>query len=188
LLSGFFAETVACLLYVPIDVVKERLQVQRIDATTGQYGIRYSTGFRAVKNIFNAEGMRGFYKGYLSTLASFGPFSALYFYFYEGYRKTLVKHYYREESIPAYSFWLGAGLCGAGAAFLTTPLDLIKLRKQLDPKSPFYFSGGMVKGLIETMTAEGIRGSFRGASARVLFFSPTTAFSMALFESLKAAL
>ena len=185
LLSGFLAEAVSCVLYVPIDVVKERVQVQRIDTATKEYGLRYANGLTAFKAIIAEEGLSGLYKGYFSTLASFGPFSALYFYFYEGYREQITG-IYDNKPIPAYAFWMGGGLCGAAAAFLTTPLDLIKLRKQLDPMSPFYHKGDLSSGLARTLKAEGFAGVFRGASARVLFFSPTTAFSMALFEVLKA--
>jgi len=188
LASGFFAETVSCLLYVPIDVVKERMQVARMDAETKTYGSRYDRGIQAIRSIVSTEGVKGLYKGYLSTLASFGPFSALYFFFYEDFRKRLEIRYQHQESIPAYAFWAGGGLCGAAAAFLTTPLDLVKLRKQLDPSSSFYVSEGMVAGLRRTLKDEGLPGLFRGATARVLFFSPTTAFSMAIFEVLRASL
>jgi len=36
----------------------------------------------ALRMILRTEGRRGIYKGYAATLASFGPFSALYFVFY----------------------------------------------------------------------------------------------------------
>jgi hypothetical protein len=187
LMSGFFAETVSCLLYVPIDVVKERMQVQQMDIVTRSYGSTYTNGVHAIKSIINKEGIGGLYKGYLSTLASFGPFSALYFYFYEAYRDR-AERIYGANAIPGYVFWAGGGLSGAAAAYLTTPLDLIKLRKQLDPASPYVYKGGMLSGLVNTIKASGISGAFRGASARVLFFSPTTAFAMALFEVIKAGL
>jgi len=186
LFSGFFAETVSCLIYVPIDVVKERMQVQKLDPVTGSYGSQYNNGVKAVLGIVEREGILGLYKGYFSTLGSFGPFSALYFFFYEGYRKELLAVYNQSShEVPAYMFWLGGGICGAGAAFLTTPLDLIKLRKQLDPASPLFYSQGTISGLRQIMKDEGVQGLFRGASARVSYFSPTTAFSMALFEILK---
>ena len=35
--SGFLAETVACILYVPVDVIKERLQVQSISTKSSNY-------------------------------------------------------------------------------------------------------------------------------------------------------
>jgi hypothetical protein len=37
----------------------------------------------ALRSIFREEGVRGVYRGYGATLFSFGPFSALYFVFYE---------------------------------------------------------------------------------------------------------
>ena len=74
-------------MFVPIDVIKNRLQLQRSDAS-GKV-IAYP-GQPVYKNTFDAfikigakDGIRGFYKGYGVTLLSFGPFSALYFLFYE---------------------------------------------------------------------------------------------------------
>ena len=70
--AGLLAETVACLIYVPVDVIKERLQIQyRTDA------VQYKGGWDALVNISKTEGPMGIYKGYGATLASFGPFSAL---------------------------------------------------------------------------------------------------------------
>mmetsp|Transcript_33412 Transcript_33412/g.78814 ORF Transcript_33412/g.78814 Transcript_33412/m.78814 type:complete len:250 (-) Transcript_33412:909-1658(-) len=79
--AGFLAETVACVIYVPVDVIKERLQIQcRTDK------VQYKGGWDALKKISKTEGPMGIYKGYGATLASFGPFSALYFVFYEKFK------------------------------------------------------------------------------------------------------
>ncbi|CAM9383752.1 unnamed protein product, partial [Hapterophycus canaliculatus] len=109
LTAGMIAEVVCCVVYVPVDVVKERLQIQRSHPrSTAAAGSRPATnsadggasdGIRrvgegamppryrgsagALKTILRTEGLRGIYKGYLATVASFGPFSALYFMFYE---------------------------------------------------------------------------------------------------------
>lgn len=70
--AGILAETVACIIYVPVDVIKERLQIQhRKDA------VQYKGGWDALVKICKTEGVMGIYKGYGATLASFGPFSAL---------------------------------------------------------------------------------------------------------------
>jgi hypothetical protein len=77
---------------VPVDVVKERLQIQRhvVSSGTGagagagsEAAPYYKSSMDAVKTIFQTEGIRGIYRGYAATLLSFGPFSALYFSFYE---------------------------------------------------------------------------------------------------------
>jgi len=55
--SGFAAETVSCLLWVPIDVIKERQQVQSTMRTTS-----YKNTFNAISTIMSQEGLRGLYK------------------------------------------------------------------------------------------------------------------------------
>ena len=44
----------------------------------------YKNGLDATRQIYQMEGLvKGIYRGYGATLASFGPFSAFYFVFYE---------------------------------------------------------------------------------------------------------
>ena len=77
-----------------MDVIKERLQVQSVQmraassssssANNGTKFSPYRGSVDAFITICKNEGvMRGLYKGYGITLLSFGPFSALYFWFYE---------------------------------------------------------------------------------------------------------
>ena len=70
--AGILAETVACVIYVPVDVIKERLQIQ-----SSKDSLQYKGGWDALVKICKTEGPMGIYKGYGATLASFGPFSAL---------------------------------------------------------------------------------------------------------------
>eukprot|EP00354_Favella_ehrenbergii_P000428 CAMPEP_0170471928 /NCGR_PEP_ID=MMETSP0123-20130129/14055_1 /TAXON_ID=182087 /ORGANISM="Favella ehrenbergii, Strain Fehren 1" /LENGTH=115 /DNA_ID=CAMNT_0010739881 /DNA_START=291 /DNA_END=638 /DNA_ORIENTATION=+ len=76
--GGMFAEAVACSIFVPVDVVKERRQVQ---ANLGTF--KYKNDADAIRQIMRTEGVRGLYRAYGATVMSFGPFSALYFLFYE---------------------------------------------------------------------------------------------------------
>eukprot|EP00747_Dinoflagellata_sp_TGD_P085621 gnl/TRDRNA2_/TRDRNA2_162946_c1_seq5.p1 gnl/TRDRNA2_/TRDRNA2_162946_c1~~gnl/TRDRNA2_/TRDRNA2_162946_c1_seq5.p1 ORF type:complete len:276 (+),score=39.94 gnl/TRDRNA2_/TRDRNA2_162946_c1_seq5:47-829(+) len=91
--AGLVAEAVACIIFVPVDVIKERLQVQR--AVTAEASASappaYKGSLDAVRVIGRTEGLRGLYKGYMVTLGSFGPFSALYFAFYEEAKATVAK-------------------------------------------------------------------------------------------------
>ena len=56
-ISGLMAETVSCLFWLPIDVVKERMQVQR---ELGLY--HYKNGLDAVTTIIKTEGVVGLYR------------------------------------------------------------------------------------------------------------------------------
>lgn len=86
----------SCLVYVPVDVVKERLQVQRGYGQNNQVAYPglpiYGGSMDAFNKIFRMEGVKGMYKGYGATLASFGPFSALYFMFYEEVSEMILTY------------------------------------------------------------------------------------------------
>ena len=87
----------------------------------------------ALRTIWRTEGFRGVYKGYGATLLSFGPYSALYFLFYEQLRGLCVRYGgYKSKNDIAGSLNLASG-AGAGslAALLSNPLDLVKLRLQV---------------------------------------------------------
>lgn len=61
--------------------MKERMQVQSMDSADPNKV--YKNTLDGFRKILKNEGWRGLYKGYGATLGSFGPFSALYFMFYE---------------------------------------------------------------------------------------------------------
>ena len=74
LLAGFSAEATANPLYIPYDVVKQRFMVGRETEGTSVFG--------AVRGIVRRDGFwPGLYRGFLLTFATYGPFSALYFWF-----------------------------------------------------------------------------------------------------------
>lgn len=83
--AGMLAEALSCVLWVPIDVIKERMQVQTL-AAKGPERVYYRSTVHAVETIMKTERLSGLYKGYAATLLSFGPFSALYFMLYEKVR------------------------------------------------------------------------------------------------------
>ena len=68
----------SCAIFVPVDVVKERLQVQ-----SNRGDSMYKGSVDAFRTIIKQEGLRGLYKGYNATIFSYGPFSAIYFVLYE---------------------------------------------------------------------------------------------------------
>jgi hypothetical protein len=198
--AGMLAESVSCVLWVPIDVVKERQQV----AVTTAAQHRPST-LNVVRQIFRTEGIRGVYRGYAATLASFGPFSALYFVFYERLKAeaeqaTRTAH---GSLLPLPWQVVCASSAGAAASILTSPLDLVKLRLQVQragTASAATAAGGepgpapwgapyrgVVHALREVVRLEGALALFRGAGARVAFHAPSTALTLTLFETCRDA-
>ena len=162
---GFLAEAVSCVVWVPSDVLKERGQVGVVNA--------------GIARIIEKEGIRGLYRGYAATLASFGPFSAFYFMFVEQL-KTFSKHYYEVLSFPQL-----VGICaisGGCAAFITAPMDLVKVRMQVDQNRG---TRSLVSALKHVLVNDGWLGLFRGGGSRVWFAVPNTAITMAAMDYIK---
>lgn len=186
--SGLLAEAVACTVYVPVDVIKERLQVQGRHANE----IRYTGGADALVKIWYSEGLHGMYRGYGATLMSFGPFSALYFVFYERF-KSWSKELTGSATLALPWLVLSSASAGGLASFLTSPLDMAKLRLQVDrgrnqasTVSTVTRYRGIIDCLQQAYAYGGIRnGLFRGAGARVLHFVPATTVTMTCYESMR---
>jgi solute carrier family 25 protein 43 len=87
-----------------------------------------------------------------------------------------------------------SGLSGSMASVLVTPLELSKLRMQvqraesqmgLDPRFGYR---NMLHGMTLIYQREGFLALYRGAAMRVLFSAPMTALSMSLTEYFRARL
>ncbi|KAF1330523.1 hypothetical protein FI667_g5165, partial [Globisporangium splendens] len=174
--AGMITEVASCVLYVAMDVVKERMQVQTRSPNGAHGGVYYRDTVHAMETILKTEGVRGLYKGYTATLLSFGPQSALYFMFYEKY-KAIARQYLKVEHVPPQYTLVGAALAGATASFVTNPLDLAKLRLQ---RSPHELASGVCLLFIRN---EGVQALLKVAGARVAYHAPSSAIMMALLES-----
>lgn len=127
--AGACARFVASLATAPLELIRTRQSatIGGGDAAAGMY-----TEFR---NIVRADGFPALYKGLSPTLLRDVPFSAVYWYSIETMREKW--HTGEEEEISA---WQQAGqalvngsTAGMIAAACTTPLDVVKTRRQLEP-------------------------------------------------------
>lgn len=191
--AGMGAEAAACLLFVPVDVVKERLQVQRGVAAKCPPSVSalppYSGSIDALMTISRTEGLLGLYKGYWATLGSFGPFSALYFVFYEKSKSMLAsaEGVANQSDLSVQGTLLSSAGSGSAAALLTNPLDMAKLRFQTQRNMPAgQAASGHLRGLGHALQSiyaeEGFLALFRGAGARVLFHTPNVCVTFTIFE------
>jgi len=152
--QGFAASTgecMACLVRVPTEVVKQRMQ-------TGQY-TSLSGG---AKKLMSTEGIRGFYKGYLTTVTREVPFALIQFPLWERMKKEIATWQGRETS-P----WQGAlcgSISGAFAAAVTTPLDVAKTRIMLGQSD-----AGFAGTIANVYKNEGMRACFSGVEPRTFW-------------------
>ncbi len=115
IVSGPIAQLSGSLLWVPMDVVKERMQVQRAPANTATLtptagGLQaeaahstkhYSSSFRCLVGIARDEGVKGLYRGYVTHQVVWGPFNAVYFAVYEFLKNAALDAYVHSPAAKA---------------------------------------------------------------------------------------
>jgi len=187
--AGFGAETVSCLVWVPVDVVKERLQVQRPGDA-----MAYRGSLDAISTLWRSEGIRGVYKGYGATLLSFGPYSAFYFLFYEQLKEAAIPicAVQTANDLPSWATLSSASFAGALAALVSNPLDIVKIRLQVQRGAAstgsqgslgFHYAG-VADGVRTILQTEGPKAFLKGAGARMMFMAPSTAITISAYEEL----
>lgn len=200
--SGIFAEVTSSFMWTPLEVVKARLQISAA-STSGSL-------ISQVKEISRAEGIRGFYRGYLMGLAVFIPYNAVWWSSYEN-SKGISQSFGIQQA--AYQAAVGSALATTLAASLAHPLDLVKTRYQVSTSesisnlvaaqsSPIpsdKVSGRQLAGsnnrssdrmgvkyvFRNVMRESGWRGLYAGIGPRLFCSIPSSVISMAVFEYLK---
>ena len=139
MIAAAAGETVACMIRVPTEVVKQRMQ-------TGMH----PTFAGAVQVTFQREGFVGFYTGFGITIMREIPFSLIQFPLYEYMKAVIARYRYagRSGDVGAHEAAVCGSVSGAIAAAATTPLDVIKTRLMLGTD----IHGKPYMGAIDTFT------------------------------------
>ena len=140
--AASLGEVVACLVRVPTENVKQKLQAGHY-ARTGE----------TVRAIARAGVLRGFYAGYGTTVLREIPFSVIQFPLYE-INKRFVRRWKGGVDPSPFEAALCGSAAGGIAAAATTPVDVVKTRLMLGADA----QGVPYKGTVETfrrVVAEG---------------------------------
>lgn len=152
LTAATIGETVACLVRVPTENLKQNLQANRF----GSLGAAFSA--------LRQKGWSSFYNGYSSTILREIPFSCIQFPIWEAAKRNVALHSKDGKCSPLISAALGSA-SGAFAAACTTPLDVVKTRLMTSPET--------YKGVLQTFKKvqqeEGTKALFRGIEPRVMW-------------------
>lgn len=190
LVAGGSASLVAQSITVPIDVVSQQLMMQgqgehltrfkiHSDADSGKAKRRvFGQTRNIVGQIFAADGLRGFYRGYVASLLTYIPNSAVWWPFYHFYAEQLSR--LAPTDCPHLLLQAVAGpLAAATASTVTNPMDVVRARVQVEGRS------SVVDTFKQLISEEGVWGLTKGLSARIISSAPTAIVMVVGYETLK---
>ncbi|XP_037089916.1 S-adenosylmethionine mitochondrial carrier protein-like isoform X1 [Pollicipes pollicipes] len=149
---------VACIVRVPIEVVKQRRQTRR------EISARH-----ILTRTLAEEGVIGLYRGLFSTIAREVPFSILQLPLWEAMKAGWWAR--RGRPVEPWQAGLCGGVAGGLSAAITNPLDVAKTRIMLADRHTEMAHGGILTALRCIRRQDGIRGLFAGVVPRVLWIS-----------------
>lgn len=184
IICGAMAASSTLPLSCPIDVISQRIMVERSHRTTFK---------EACVSIWRQDGIKGFYRGVTASFFTYAPNSACLWSFYFHFQQKL------RDSFPSSSLstvavlhnWSAhqatltavAGMAsGALSGFLTNPLDVIRARKQVEKTSKPY-----AQIIRDVRSSRGYTGFLRGCIPRMMTMSPSVTLMFSGYELFKRA-
>ena len=172
MLAASLAEVVACSVRVPVEVIKQRMQVSSQGTQSRQI----------VASVLKAEGVRGLFRGFATTIIREVPFSMIQFPLWEWLKRTWARHQRIERIAPWQSSACGA-MAGGFSAAITTPLDVAKTRIMLaDASSELGRKQSALLALKIVKQEKGFAGLWAGVSPRVAWISIGGAIFLGIYD------
>nr|CAD1837937.1 unnamed protein product [Ananas comosus var. bracteatus] len=208
-IAGAVGDTLGSFVYVPCEVMKQRMQVQGtrnswISAMT-KGNISRSPGpdvwilyWNGSSRLFNFQGARSqriicwvlVYTCQGRAFCWADVYSLdLQVTFYEALKD--LTEFGKQKYLPnsdlhvssTFEGLLLGGLAGGFSAYLTTPLDVIKTRLQVQGSTIRY--KGFLDALRRIWVAEGLNGLFKGSVPRIIWYVPASALTFMAVEFLR---
>lgn len=207
MVTATIAQTVAGVVFCPIDILKQRVQTQGVVSSGQPLSVP-----QAAKLLFATQGLPGFYRGFLAMNALWLPWNCIYLSLYEESKRRI---YYRRleqmrgsrnrsmsdggiesdpaihEILPLWAFPMCSSACAVVASVATHPIDVAKTRLQvlsasgLETEKAKLSVSQVARSLFQQ---EGLRGFTRGMSARVATVGFGSTVSWATYETVKREL
>ncbi|XP_057522098.1 uncharacterized protein LOC130802187 isoform X2 [Amaranthus tricolor] len=184
-IAGMMGSLCAQAVFVPVDVVSQKLMVQ------GYSGYAtYNGGVDVVRKVIKADGVRGLYRGFGLSVITYSPSSAVWWASYGSSQRLfwrILGHGAEQKEAPSLGEIVGvqaAGgvVAGATASCITTPLDTIKTRLQVMGDENRQNAVRVVKKLVAD---EGWKGLYRGLGPRFFSMSAWGTSMILAYEYLK---
>ncbi|KAL8528493.1 hypothetical protein ACS0TY_006063 [Phlomoides rotata] len=180
--AGMMASLCSQAVFVPVDVVSQRLMVQGYSGHAS-----YTGGLDVVRKVIKADGIRGLYRGFGLSVLTYSPSSAVWWASYGASQRFIWRHLDDGSAGPTQGRIMsvqaaGGIIAGATASCVTTPLDTIKTRLQVIGHDKRPSARQVVKSLIAD---DGWTGFYRGLGPRFFSMSAWGTSMILAYEYLK---
>lgn len=128
--AGGLAACAAKTVVAPLDRVKILFQAN--NPQFQKYTGTWSGAFRAIGDIYSANGTRGLFRGHSATLLRIFPYGGIKFLAYEQVRAVVIPN--KQQETPLRRFAAGS-LAGVVSVFCTYPLEVIRVRLAWETKA-----------------------------------------------------
>ncbi|KAK3130441.1 hypothetical protein QOZ80_6BG0493490 [Eleusine coracana subsp. coracana] len=173
-IAGGAAGIAATLMCHPLEVIKDRLTVDRKT---------YPSISLAFSKIYQTDGIRGLYAGLFPTLIGMVPYTTCHFFMYDT-MKTSYCRLHKKSSLTRPELLVIGALSGLTASTISFPLEVARKRLMvgaLQGKCP----PNMIAALSEVIQEEGLMGLYRGWGASCLKVMPNSGITWMLYEAWK---
>ncbi|KAL3902761.1 MAG: hypothetical protein SGARI_005684 [Bacillariaceae sp.] len=170
MMAASLGEAAACLVRVPTEVIKAKMQTDPSHATSLKRTFQLVLSEKHGNALSSITG--GLYRGYGITLFREIPFAMIQFPIYERLKSELSKQR-RDNDKPIHPLESAAcgSFSGAIAAACTTPLDVIKTRLMLGADKDGVLYKGASDVVTRTFEEGGWKVFFSGIQPRVMWIS-----------------
>jgi len=172
----------------PFFLLKVRLQAQTDNPSLAVgYQHNYQGFFGAVRDIYNSEGIKGFWRGATTQMLRVGVGSMAQLLTYDYSRHFFLKFDYFNANVSALPF-ASSLIAGFALCLAMNPVDVVATR--LYNQEVTGQQGTLYKGtldcIVKIMRREGIQGFFKGLAAHYLRVGPHTIATFVFWDLAKS--
>ncbi|NWW84153.1 S2540 protein, partial [Rhynochetos jubatus] len=177
-LAGSLSRFGSVTVVSPLELIRTRMQYRKLS---------YKQVYTCIRSKVTADGWLSLWRGWSSTVLRDVPFSAMYWYNYERFKRMMCKEVGAHEPTFFIAFTSGAA-SGSIVAVITLPFDVVKTHRQTELwesetlKIPQRDGSSTWAVMRKIVAKNGMTGLFAGIIPRLFKVAPACAIMISTYE------
>ncbi|GAA5798324.1 hypothetical protein HPULCUR_003726 [Helicostylum pulchrum] len=177
--AGWIGGAAGIIVGSPLDVLKARLQAPVAPKVIGTELNNRMGSWQTLRNMIQTEGLGSMFKGVLSPVVGLAGLNALLFVSYG----SIIRYLEPTEEPDLFQVYLAGTGAGIACFFISTPIDLIKIKAQMTkiPKTTLQVTK-------EIYLQNGLKGFYQGGIITMVRDAPSYGIYFWAYEGMKRVL